>query len=128
MRCKYRSDAVIHVIPVLVVSRVLVVFDLFAFYYQNIDPLIESSIDSLNDCLTIDCPLTDRCFWCLVWSQHVVSCVIVAIKTIGNIMLVGMPSRLNHVLFTHSLIDQVTFLLNFMFAAIGCQLFKVNQS
>ncbi|XP_075678000.1 muscle calcium channel subunit alpha-1-like isoform X5 [Dermatophagoides pteronyssinus] len=37
--------------------------------------------------------------------KHVVSCVIVAIKTIGNIML-------------------VTFLLNFMFAAIGCQLFK----
>ncbi|KAH9527037.1 Voltage-dependent calcium channel type D subunit alpha-1, variant 2 [Dermatophagoides farinae] len=38
--------------------------------------------------------------------KHVVSCVIVAIKTIGNIML-------------------VTFLLNFMFAAIGCQLFKL---
>lgn len=37
--------------------------------------------------------------------KHVVSCVIVAIKTIGNIML-------------------VTFLLNFMFATIGVQLFK----
>ncbi|XP_053203092.1 muscle calcium channel subunit alpha-1-like isoform X2 [Panonychus citri] len=37
--------------------------------------------------------------------KHVVQCVIVAIKTIGNIML-------------------VTFLLNFMFAVIGVQLFK----
>ena len=39
--------------------------------------------------------------------QHVVQCVIVAIKTIGNIML-------------------VTFLLQFMFAVIGVQLFKVR--
>jgi len=38
--------------------------------------------------------------------QHVVQCVIVAIKTIYNIML-------------------VTFLLQFMFAVIGVQLFKV---
>jgi Ion transport protein len=38
--------------------------------------------------------------------QHVVQCVIVAIRTIYNIML-------------------VTFLLQFMFAAIGVQLFKV---
>ncbi|KAL3189821.1 hypothetical protein MRX96_020846 [Rhipicephalus microplus] len=37
--------------------------------------------------------------------KHVVQCVIVAVKTIGNIML-------------------VTFLLNFMFAVIGVQLFK----
>jgi len=37
--------------------------------------------------------------------KHVVSCVIVAIKTIGNIIL-------------------ITFLLNFMFATIGVQLFK----
>lgn len=38
--------------------------------------------------------------------QYVVKCVIVAIKTIGNIML-------------------VTYLLQFMFAVIGVQLFKV---
>ena len=38
--------------------------------------------------------------------QHVVQCVIVAVKTIGNIML-------------------VTCLLQFMFAVIGVQLFKV---
>lgn len=37
--------------------------------------------------------------------QHVVQCVIVAVKTIGNIML-------------------VTFMLQFMFAIIGVQLFK----
>lgn len=39
--------------------------------------------------------------------QHVVQCVFVAIKTIGNIVL-------------------VTMLLNFMFACIGVQLFKVR--
>ena len=39
--------------------------------------------------------------------QHVVQCVIVAVKTIYNIML-------------------VTFLLKFMFAVIGVQLFKVR--
>lgn len=39
--------------------------------------------------------------------QHVVQCVIVAVKTIGNIML-------------------VTCLLEFMFAVIGVQLFKVR--
>ena len=44
---------------------------------------------------------------CLVDLQHVVQCVIVAVKTIGNIML-------------------VTFLLQFMFAVIGVQLFKVS--
>ena len=38
--------------------------------------------------------------------QHVVQCVIVAVKTIYSIML-------------------VTFLLEFMFAVIGVQLFKV---
>ncbi|CAF4440508.1 unnamed protein product, partial [Adineta steineri] len=37
--------------------------------------------------------------------KHVVQCVVVAIKTIGNIML-------------------VTFLLQFMFACTGVQLFK----
>ena len=41
--------------------------------------------------------------------QHVVQCVVVAIRTIYNIML-------------------VTFLLQFMFAAIGVQLFKVSRS
>lgn len=41
--------------------------------------------------------------------QYVVKCVIVAIKTIGNIML-------------------VTYLLQFMFAVIGVQLFKVNKT
>ena len=40
--------------------------------------------------------------------QHVVQCVVVAIRTIYNIML-------------------VTFLLQFMFAAIGVQLFKVSR-
>lgn len=40
-------------------------------------------------------------------SQHVVQCVIVAVKTIGNIVL-------------------VTVLLQFMFAVIGVQLFKVD--
>ena len=42
----------------------------------------------------------------LFFPQHVVQCVFVAIKTIGNIVL-------------------VTMLLNFMFACIGVQLFKV---
>lgn len=41
--------------------------------------------------------------------QYVVKCVIVAIKTIGNIML-------------------VTYLLQFMFAVIGVQLFKVSPA
>ncbi len=40
--------------------------------------------------------------------QHVVQCVLVAIRTIGNIMI-------------------VTTLLQFMFACIGVQLFKVPQ-
>ena len=39
--------------------------------------------------------------------QHVVQCVFVAIRTIGNIMI-------------------VTTLLQFMFACIGVQLFKVR--
>ena len=46
----------------------------------------------------------DKMYWIF---QHVVQCVIVAIKTIGNIML-------------------VTFLLQFMFGVIGVQLFKVR--
>lgn len=41
--------------------------------------------------------------------QHVVQCVFVAIRTIGNIMI-------------------VTTLLQFMFACIGVQLFKVRHS
>ena len=45
---------------------------------------------------------------CVVWLQHVVQCVFVAIKTIGNIMI-------------------VTTLLQFMFACIGVQLFKVER-
>lgn len=40
--------------------------------------------------------------------QHVVQCVIVAVKTIGNIVL-------------------VTCLLQFMFAVIGVQLYKVGH-
>ena len=40
--------------------------------------------------------------------QHVVQCVIVAVRTIYNIML-------------------VMFLLQFMFAVIGVQLFKVSK-
>lgn len=43
-----------------------------------------------------------------IFVQHVVQCVVVAIKTIGNIML-------------------VTFLLQFMFACMGVQLFKVKR-
>ncbi len=46
---------------------------------------------------------------CYFLLQHVVQCVIVAVKTIGNIML-------------------VTFLLQFMFAVIGVQLFKVRDT
>lgn len=41
-----------------------------------------------------------------IFLQHVVQCVFVAIRTIGNIMI-------------------VTTLLQFMFACIGVQLFKV---
>lgn len=55
-------------------------------------------------------PAVENClvvfFFCCVL-QHVLQCVIVAVKTIYNIML-------------------VTFLLEFMFAVIGVQLFKVN--
>lgn len=55
-------------------------------------------------------PAVENClvvffFRCVL--QHVLQCVIVAVKTIYNIML-------------------VTFLLEFMFAVIGVQLFKVN--
>ena len=45
--------------------------------------------------------------WLNLYVQHVVQCVVVAIRTIYNIML-------------------VTFLLQFMFAAIGVQLFKAS--
>lgn len=44
---------------------------------------------------------------CVFVAQHVVQCVFVAIRTIGNIMI-------------------VTTLLQFMFACIGVQLFKVR--
>lgn len=47
----------------------------------------------------------------IIWrqsKQHVVQCVIVAVKTIGNIVL-------------------VTCLLQFMFAVIGVQLYKVGE-
>lgn len=47
------------------------------------------------------------CWSPAIFFQHVVQCVIVAVKTIWNIVL-------------------VTFLLNFMFAVIGVQLFKVG--
>jgi len=47
------------------------------------------------------------CTRCVCALQHVVQCVIVAVKTIYSIML-------------------VTFLLEFMFAVIGVQLFKVR--
>lgn len=46
---------------------------------------------------------------CLSLLQHVVQCVFVAIRTIGNIMI-------------------VTTLLQFMFACIGVQLFKVSTT
>lgn len=45
---------------------------------------------------------------CVVCSQNVVQCVFVAIRTIGNILI-------------------VTTLLQFMFACIGVQLFKVHR-
>ena len=45
-------------------------------------------------------------FFC--FPQHVVQCVFVAVKTIGNIML-------------------VTMLFQFLFAVIGVQLFKVRS-
>lgn len=49
------------------------------------------------------------CSWKICFSfQHVVQCVFVAVKTIGNIVL-------------------VTMLLDFMFACIGVQLFKVRR-
>ena len=47
-------------------------------------------------------------FTILLFSQHVVQCVFVAVKTIGNIML-------------------VTMLFQFLFAVIGVQLFKVRS-
>lgn len=46
------------------------------------------------------------CVFCFL--QHVVQCVFVAVKTIGNIML-------------------VTMLFQFLFAVIGVQLFKVRS-
>lgn len=46
--------------------------------------------------------------FCACVLQHVVQCVFVAIRTIGNIMI-------------------VTTLLQFMFACIGVQLFKVEK-
>ncbi|KAJ6221645.1 hypothetical protein RDWZM_000190 [Blomia tropicalis] len=55
--------------------------------------------------------------------KHVVSCVIVAIKTIGNIMLLVVKS----VLVAIKMIGQilmVTYLLQFMFAVVAVQLFK----
>ena len=45
-------------------------------------------------------------FFILLFPQHVVQCVFVAVKTIGNIMI-------------------VTMLFQFLFAVIGVQLFKV---
>lgn len=48
-------------------------------------------------------------YLCNWYVQHVVQCVIVAVKTIWNIVL-------------------VTCLLQFMFAVIGVQLFKVNRT
>lgn len=51
----------------------------------------------------------DLLFFMSLYSQHVVQCVFVAVKTIGNIVL-------------------VTMLLDFMFACIGVQLFKVRSS
>ena len=47
-------------------------------------------------------------FAILLFPQHVVQCVFVAVKTIGNIML-------------------VTMLFQFLFAVIGVQLFKVTS-
>jgi len=47
-------------------------------------------------------------FSVLLFPQHVVQCVFVAVKTIGNIMI-------------------VTLLFQFLFAVIGVQLFKVTS-
>lgn len=52
-------------------------------------------------------PKADTCCLMFVCSQNVVQCVFVAIRTIGNILI-------------------VTTLLQFMFACIGVQLFKVH--
>uniref|UniRef100_A0A8D2QRV2 Ion transport domain-containing protein n=1 Tax=Zosterops lateralis melanops TaxID=1220523 RepID=A0A8D2QRV2_ZOSLA len=62
---------------------------------------------SLSPCPgdTCACPHTPMTLVSLSLSQHVVQCVFVAIRTIGNIMI-------------------VTTLLQFMFACIGVQLFK----
>lgn len=50
------------------------------------------------------------CFFMFLFlaEQHVVQCMFVAIKTIGNIVL-------------------VTMMLNFMFSCIGVQLFRVSS-
>ena len=62
-----------------------------------------------NKLLPAHCSTTPTCDLPQTYSQqYVVKCVIVAIKTIGNIML-------------------VTYLLQFMFAVIGVQLFKVSS-
>ncbi|GAB6020081.1 Voltage-dependent calcium channel type D subunit alpha-1 [Chamberlinius hualienensis] len=55
--------------------------------------------------------------------KHVVQCVIVAVKTIGNIMLYVVKCVLVAVK-TIGNIMLVTYLLQFMFAVIGVQLFK----
>lgn len=64
----------------------------------NLKDFIELISNSLS-CVLID-------FNFDLYIQYVVKCVLVAIRTIGNIML-------------------VTYLLQFMFAVIGVQLFKV---
>lgn len=68
------------------------------------------TLHTSNDMTTTFPPVCPS-VWCIqttiISRQYVVKCVIVAIKTIGNIML-------------------VTYLLQFMFAVIGVQLFKVS--
>jgi hypothetical protein len=78
------------------------------------EPLSASSL--LGGCKSSTSGLLCQGYWgelmqaCSDWAlspQHVVQCVFVAIRTIGNIVL-------------------VTTLLQFMFACIGVQLFKVR--
>lgn len=57
----------------------------------------------------LECFLKTFFIFLFFFLQHVVQCVFVAIRTIGNIMI-------------------VTTLLQFMFACIGVQLFKVGTS
>lgn len=109
---KLGSDGVIQAIIVFLFRFSLIFVCLLSDLWLKTESKIESR-EQYSRCtacslsaqwLTDDWPMPDQ--WsvtiddqrqlmtvlCLFYPQHVVSCVIVAIKTIGNIMLVGMPS------------------------------------